>query len=193
MFIAPYPSTCKLGQDTIKRILVRLKNVIAPNKIYFLKSPIKQNHIIGIKKIINLSDSVSLYMGEKSSNVNRSGLLILVNGDNKTEKQAILTADHHWLQIAEFNKKINNLPLLVVTPHHGGEAGRFESTIKNIIKRSGFLKLCTSCYERGNSYGHPRNDLLAFIENPTYAKKIEHKRTDIALTNNYGQDISYQL
>lgn len=126
----------------------------------------------GVEKVCE-RDRYCLYVGEKSSSKNTSGLLLLVKG--KTDA-ALLTSDHSNYQIwkkvyPDIDENVEKLH--VVIPHHGGKCGN--TKVRNSITPG---DACISV--GGNIYGHPSVSVIDEYINNGY--KV--KRTDLC-----GKDI----
>lgn len=146
-------------------------NTISPSNLRKVKRKVSLEVLFKYKNLY-------LFRAEKSSDRNKSGLSIALW--NK-KGAAILAGDHHYSQI--FLDIYNNIPpgleLNIVTPHHGGEAGKLDSFVGKI---SMVNKAVTSTGK--NSYGHPKD------ENRKGLSKMGFKwlRTD-----NVGNDIVINL
>lgn len=82
-------------------------------------------------QIYRSSDAVS------KKNLNQSGIVLLVNGN---QKKAVLCADHHYHQVHEgiFIHYPNDIFEFVI-PHHGGNAGTLYPSIWNTFTFSGCI------------------------------------------------------
>lgn len=192
-FIAPWPNKSKLAQATIKRALLRIYDLLIEDEensteVSFIEPTDEciDNEKLISKSTLELAPGISLYLGCETKNVNNTGLLLLVKGERK---QAILPADHSWQQVEKVAEDLNhNKPLLIITPHHGGNAGKFDKIIKN-LKKTHNLELCTSCDEKGNSYKHPNNVFINYVT----GLSINHQRTDNQVSLPLGSSINYDL
>lgn len=192
-FIAPWPNKSKLAQATIKRALLRIYDLLIEDEgnsteVSFIEPTDEciDNEKFISKSTLKLAPGISLYLGCETKNVNNTGLILLVKGESK---QAILPADHSWQQVDKVAEDLNpNKPLLIITPHHGGNAGKFDKIIKN-LKKTHNLELCTSCDENGNSYKHPNDKLISDIN----SLAINHQRTDNQVSLPLGSSINYDL
>lgn len=100
------------------------------------------------------NDNAALYVGEKSTSINNSGLLLFVKGKSET---VILTGDHNNWQV--FNDiyfsldfSIKEMPTNVIVPHHGGKTGSFNNLIK--VKKPNIAAVSVG----RNHYGHPNTE-----------------------------------
>lgn len=113
------------------------------------------------------NQSIRLYAGERSRNVNYSGLVLYVEG---TKGNVILTGDCLPVQasdvladsIANLNYKKEHY---LVVPHHGGD---FKSKkvyksykIPTILKPQ---EAIISVDETNNTYGHPKKEMINFLK-----------------------------
>lgn len=152
--------------------LKRFKNIIIPvarysqtSKRVFKKIKKSTNHLeipssinrdiknrIGLEKIIDCKH-FSLFRGEKSSDINKSGLTISVSGQNEA---MVLPADHSYRQVFKymFSDLSENLKINMVTPHHGGKAGKIKRYFNNLRELS-----CSITSTGKNNYGHPKDEV----------------------------------
>lgn len=106
-------------------------------------------------RIIFDNRNYTLFLGENSSDKNKSGFALSMYGDRKA---VLLTADHSDIQVwsdmyNELSRRSNGMQLSVVVPHHGGYCGDL------IIPAS--CKPKTAVVSVGkNYYKHPRQDVL---------------------------------
>lgn len=183
--LAPTPKEEKLAQNTIKKALLRLNNIIGTARIHLYDSQARSGHNIAVTtNLLQLSHNITLHMGRAHKDHNQSGLILQIEGK---ERQALLPADHHWHQISSLGT-LTDKPLIVITPHHGGKAGSFRRGLNRLMQTCSSLDLCTSCDEKKNSYKHPRHDFLQHIQ----ALGLNHQRTDIQCSA-LGQNICYTL
>lgn len=100
------------------------------------------------------NDNAALYVGENSTSINNSGLLLFVKGKSKT---IILAGDHNNWQVfnnvyLELDASIKEMPTNVIVPHHGGKAGSFNNLIK--VKEPNIAAVSVG----RNHYGHPTTE-----------------------------------
>lgn len=169
--IAPKPNKSKLAQETIQRVLIKILNSLN-SKVVFLKS-LQGSASKAPVSILPNNKNILLYQGKGESNVNTSGVILVVNG---TKKHAILPADHDWKQLASIYCRVENKELVIVTPHHGGNDSSPDVSKSSKIFLDAATPNCviTSCNERNNKYGHPVKSVIQNIE----SSSKEHKRTD---------------
>lgn len=183
--LAPTPKEEKLAQNTIKKALLRLNNIIGTARIHLYDSQSESGHTTAVTtNLLQLSHNITLHMGRAHKDHNQSGLILQIEGK---ERQALLPADHHWHQISSLGT-LTNKPLIVVTPHHGGKAGSFRRGLNRLMQTCSSLDLCTSCDEKKNSYKHPRQELTQHIQ----SLGLNHQRTDHS-TNALGNALVYTL
>jgi beta-lactamase superfamily II metal-dependent hydrolase len=139
-----------LVTETSKRVFKMLED----NNRFVV--PIPELHSRKVKRKISSQVLFSgsrfiLFQGEKSTNRNHSGLSLAVWAQDES---VLLSGDSSYYQVFEhmipampLNKKFN-----LVTPHHGGEAGKFNMSSFNAAS----AKLAITSTGR-NSYGHPFN------------------------------------
>lgn len=121
-------------------------------------------------QIVSENRNYQLFIGERSSDGNKSGLALTVYGENGI---AMLTADHSnsqvWTDMYEqIKSRKENKELHIVVPHHGADCGRFNK--KACIKNAGVATVSVG----KNSYKHPNQKTLDYYENVGF----EIKRTD---------------
>lgn len=143
----------KLITETSKRAF----NILKSNCNFI--NVINQSPKRAIKRRISLemlcSDKkhFAFFRGEKSKDMNKSGLALTVWNNRGC---AILAADHHYSQIFSDIYKIipQNLKINIVTPHHGGEAGKIPKQMINPI-----LPELAVTSTGNNNYGHPKDEI----------------------------------
>ncbi|MGC5774561.1 hypothetical protein [Paenibacillus pabuli] len=136
-----------------------------------------------IKRKVSLSPLYSgsnykLFRGEMSSNRNKSGLSITLWSDINS---VILAGDHYYSQIFDniYSEIPSGMRLNIVTPHHGGEAGRIDKYIGVITNVN---KAVTSTGT--NNYGHPKD---------TNRKDLARMGFSWSRTDHINNDITIQL
>lgn len=118
----------------------------------FSSEATKTKNNINIKPVIT-KDNYTLYVGEKSKDKNKSGLMLSIKGN---EAVTILGADHTNRQISSCIDSLvgsyeNYIELNIVVPHHGGYCGKGKTKIPP------FLIPGTAAISVGkNSYKHPK-------------------------------------
>lgn len=82
-----------------------------------------QKHRITLKRIQKV-ERVIFYRSSDGSKINQSGIVLVISGN---DKNAILTGDHHYLQLKNsvFNDLNPEKKIVFIVPHHGGSAGNF--------------------------------------------------------------------
>ena len=104
---------------------------------------------------------ISIYLGEQSRNINYCGLVMFVNG---LQKSANFTGDCRLIQA----KSVYNQELtrgtgtdghVLVAPHHGGDYGasfrHYSIPCNDVVISVG----------NHNSYGHPQKEMLRYLRN----------------------------
>lgn len=139
LFVVPK----EIPTDTAKRAFDRLP----PDKTLRIEMRRRIGRGPNQLELIYTNDIFRLFRGSKSSNRNKSGLVLTVKTPNCN---AILPADHHYDQINDTVYPYHNEnELYFIVPHHGGHAGRV-SIINN------WLNLREVVYSVGNNqWGHP--------------------------------------
>jgi beta-lactamase superfamily II metal-dependent hydrolase len=167
----------KLITETSKRAFKLLEdnckflNVICESSERVIKNRISL-------EICGKGDNFAFFRGEKSSDINKSGLALVVWNETGC---VILAGDHHYSQV--FCDVYDNIPLRrqinIVTPHHGGKAGKIPTEIEGKI-----LPKLAITSTGNNNYGHPKEEIRKKL------LKIGFKwlRTDIA-----GKDVEVIL
>lgn len=126
-------------------------------------------------QIVFQDSRYTLFTGEKSKNINKSGLLLVLHNKRSI---ALLTADHSNYQIWDcmYNKIIfKNLIMHVVVPHHGGKCG-------NTPIRSGFPSGIAAISTGSNSYGHPQPKIIVAYRNAHYkVVRTDHCEQDVII------------
>lgn len=133
----------------------RAFRILQDNCIYI--NAISPSYSRKIKSRVSLElmyefSNLYLFRGEKSSDRNKSGLSIALWNKRGA---VILAGDHHYSQIFRdiYSKIPSGLELNIITPHHGGEAGKLDRFIGKIPMVN---KAVTSTGK--NSYGHPKDE-----------------------------------
>ena len=153
---------------TSKQVVKRLFNNC--KYICTFKSPLaKKKGSVEIVPIIS-KPNYTLYIGEKSKSINKSGLALVINS---SEEITIFGADHTNKQIwkciyPHIISKRGYTRLNIIVPHHGGKCGKIN--ISHLGINSGIAAISVG----KNTYKHPNQ---ATIDN--YEKlKFVVKRTD---------------
>lgn len=154
--------------------LKRLCCVFVPNKCISLTSQMIADRLLKkcsyvvvvdevncriIKRKISMhkafgNDNASLYVGERSSSTNNSGLMLFVKGEYET---VIFTGDHSNWQVfnniySSLDVSIKEMPTNIIVSHHGGKTGSFKNLVK--VKKSNRAVVSVG----RNHYGHPTTE-----------------------------------
>jgi len=139
-------------------------------------SPVGTAKTIGMQLIVQ-SPSYELFIGERTVDLNKSGLALTVYGENSA---MMFTADHTNEQVwgcmypAVNNRIIDGL--FVVVPHHGGNCGRIKCSKPLHNAR------CAIVSVGKNSYKHPNQKALDEYESLGFnVVRTDWERKDIIL------------
>lgn len=145
------PSKCisLTSQMLAEKLLNNCSYVVALNEVNERKVKRK----ISMHKIFE-NDNAYLYVGEKSTSINNSGLMLFVKGKSET---VILAGDHNNWQVFNdiyfsLNFSIKEMPTNIIVPHHGGKTGSFNNLIK--VKKPNIAAVSVG----RNHYGHPNTE-----------------------------------
>lgn len=112
----------------VQKTFKRLKQLNIAIRI-LLPTP-KKRRTIDLQLIQN-EKNLKVYRSSDGSSMNMSGIVLVVEGQNKV---CILTGDHHYSQL---NRNVLPVlpqkPLELVVPHHGGAAGKFDTTNLDMV------------------------------------------------------------
>lgn len=153
---------------TAKQVIKKLEEN-CPHIVSYSSPKRKVKNRVGLQ-IVSENKNYQLFIGERSSDTNKSGLALTVYGNNGI---AMLTADHRnsqiWKDMYEQMKPFKeNKELHIVIPHHGADCGRFNKKV--CIKNSGISAVSVG----KNFYKHPNQKTLDYYESVGF----EVKRTD---------------
>lgn len=103
--------------------------------------------------------NVSIYRGEKSTNINYCGLCIFVKG---IQKSVNFTGDVRLIQAKniydqELQQNLMTKKHVLIAPHHGGE-----NIAKHRVYSSPTTEVVISV-GAANNYGHPGRDMLSYL------------------------------
>ena len=163
-------------------ISLTAKNVV--KKIYkdcrfirtFSPLSVSKKRKIGIRPII-AKKNYELYVGEKCSSINKSGLALLVKGDCDA---VILSADHSnyqiWDCIYPLSVQGACSKMNIVVPHHGGDCGKIN--VKYLSEQAGVAVVSVG----KNGYKHPQQKTIDTYNNFGFEiKRTDWERTDIVI------------
>ena len=127
--------------------------------------------------MLSSTNEMDVYRAVKGSSRNQSGIVLCIKG---SQNIALLTGDHHYTKILNaINGKYVSKKLILVAPHHGGEAGKL--SVQDWQKEFSLISCAISVGH--NSYNHPQQNLAKL--NTLHNGCCE--RTDL------GGDVSYTL
>ncbi len=161
---------------TAKNVVKRLEENC--NFIRTFSSPTrKMKGIVGMQLIAN-RPYYDLFIGEKTNDINNSGLALTIYGDKAI---MMLTADHTNKQVWEYmypqmanRNKSGNLNL--TTPHHGGNCGTIRSL--NKLTNAGDAIVSVGL----NNYKHPNQKALDSYEALGFKiRRTDWERNDIII------------
>lgn len=96
---------------------------------------------------------VDLYRATSGGSRNQTGIVLAIKGGNAT---ALLTGDHHYPKILDaINGKYRDKKLILVAPHHGGNAGDLDTP----SWRAQFPQIDCPISVGPNSYKHPNKNI----------------------------------
>ena len=152
---------------TSQRLYSRLQRVLGDKNIFSYepeirtpKSPFPQLHEVFVNNMI------SLYVAEKSRNVNYSELILFVKGK---QGHVLMTGDSLPCQANEalqdlYDKHRLNTNHYLVVPHHGGDyAEKAIYKTYSIPQGINGMEAVISVDEANNIYGHPSQNMLDFL------------------------------
>ena len=176
----------KIQTATARKVFYRIEGIMGKARIFCIAPPAKKagrSKYIMKEKFVN--NTVSVYVGLNSRNINYCGLILYADGD---EGNVVLSGDctptqaNHVL-IQEMAKK--NYPSCnhyLVVPHHGGEFKAKNQKVYHIPRGLKPISAIISVDAANNTYGHPKREMLNWL-NSVAPWKIE--RTDLAGTIKY--------
>ena len=158
----------RIKSMTAGHIYDNFKNALGPQKVWCVPPAVKTNGID--MHLLNNMGCISMYIGERSRNINYCGIAMFVKGPTRT---ANYTGDCRLSQAKsvydqETAQGINTLKHVLVAPHHGGDCGA-----KHRIYSVPCDEIAISVGAR-NGYNHPHNDMLRYLR-----RLGNVKRTDI--------------
>lgn len=147
----------KLKSLTSHVILDNFIKALGTANVYCLPLPKRTNGIT--MHLWKRENRISLYLGESSTQINYSGIVMFVRGEKSSVN---FTGDCRLLQAKdvydkEFEEGLDTQEHILIAPHHGGDCGarfRHYSSPCNIVEIS---------VGKNNSYGHPQKDMLDYL------------------------------
>ncbi len=162
------------AKQVAKRIFKNCSYVCA------VSSAIRGKHTVGIHKI-NSTKRYDLYIGEKSSDKNKSGLALVVYSKNDA---TILAADHSNHQVwnciySDMSSRDISGVLNIVVPHHGGLCGKI--SLKAISEIPGIAAISVG----KNNYKHPNQHTIDTYKKLGFdVERTDWERKDICIKMN---------
>lgn len=163
-------------------ISLTAKNVL--KKIYkncryiraFSPLSVSKKRKVGIQPVIS-KKNYELYVGEKSSSINKSGLALLVKGNHDA---VVLSADHSnyqiWDCIYPLSVQGACSKMNIVVPHHGGDCGKIN--VKSLSEQAGDAVVSVG----KNGYKHPQQKTIDAYNNLGFEiKRTDWERKDIII------------
>jgi beta-lactamase superfamily II metal-dependent hydrolase len=125
------------------------------SEVHVVASPNKTDHRNKLS-VYDQGKTYKLYVGEQSTSINNSGLLLTLANEQTT---ALLCADHSYSQIFKdvIPTESNTTTINMVVPHHGGNSSK---SIPEKGITAGEAVISTD----GVSYGHPNPDVVKKLE-----------------------------
>ncbi len=152
-----------------------IKHLIANNVNYKLIAPTtkRNGRAINLNQL-STSKTVDVYRSVNGSSRNQTGIVLAIKGNLKV---ALLTGDHHYEKIfSVIDQKYTNQDIILVIPHHGGNAGRLSisdwQTEFNTIE-------CAISYGL-NSYNHPSQNIGNIIALQSAYPETTYDNGDLA-------------
>jgi len=137
----------------------KLKRVFNHNAIKIDIPSRKSKYVLN--ELFSEGDKIWLYIGEKNSNRNLSGIQVFVEGEYK---DCLLTGDCNYRQvenILNLNRQSANStkPIAFVVPHHGTEV--YPSNVQLTLNKNSNSVAIISVGK--NNYGHPSNNTIKYL------------------------------
>ncbi|MBS4193207.1 hypothetical protein KHA94_24245 [Bacillus sp. FJAT-49705] len=141
-FIAPSQVPNNL---TAQRVLNKIRSVIRP---ILIKPTPKTSREIMLSSVYN-NEFLEIFRASTGSYRNQTGIVVLVNGPDHT---ALLTGDHHYKKLEKYVlRTYSHNSYIMVIPHHGGYAGKWNSSLFTAYSIEGTM----SCFDSNNRFNHP--------------------------------------
>ena len=174
-----------------KRLYGRLKKAVGSQKMYSYKNR-QRDHRYEYPRLQRIFENhgMWLFLGEESRNINYSGIVMVVSGNNS---HAVLTGDCLNIQACyatRYSRFVGGAAKghVLVIPHHGGKLKK-----QNVFN---YFRLSSSTYPRkavvsvgkDNPYKHPNRDTLSFFKDMMY-NPIERTDEKECVVELLGKDI----
>lgn len=144
---------------TAKRAIDKMRGVLGENHMHAFQPAQKQGQTRNPQmKSCWASQPVALYIGERSRNINFSGLCMFVDG---TRRSAMFTGDcklsQAYAALTSARATISrDKGHVLVCPHHGGDYGK-------AARRYAHCDMAAISVGRHNSYGHPDKLMMEYL------------------------------
>ena len=149
-----------------KGLFARIKNSVGPNKMFSFKNR-GRDHRFEYPRLQKIFENrgIWLFLGEKSRNINYSGIVMVVSGN---KSHAVLTGDCLNVQACiatRFARFIGGAAKghVLIIPHHGGKLKKqkilnYFSISSSINPRKALVSV-----GKGNPYKHPDGNTMSFF------------------------------
>lgn len=147
----------KLKSLTAKSALKDFRAALGVNNVYCLPLPARTNGVT--MHHWKTEGFISLYKGEKSSNINFCGLVMFVTGG---QKSANYTGDCRLTQAKDvYEKEKQNIGTnnhVLIAPHHGGD---YDASYRYYSRPCDLVIISVG---DNNDYGHPKKEMLKYLK-----------------------------
>lgn len=161
---------------TYKSIKARLDKENVPIKALAPAFKAKAGRVIDLMHVAS-QGNIRIFRATAGQSRNQTGIVLGIVG---TRKNALLTGDHHYPKLLAITHHLSQPnPLVLVTPHHGGHAGKpGASAWQNVFSD---IETPISC--GNNIWGHPYADVVSELS--VMQGKKAPLRTDIVGTQTF--------
>lgn len=161
----------KVVSNTSISLLNRLTGKLGRGRVIPINNPPRNNNGASLNSIFN-SGFLNLYIGCNYRNINKCGIVLLLNG---SQKSVLFTGDSSYKQLSVVlnNGSSINGDLFFVIPHHGGNDRTLSPQFNPVNVSEAIISV-----GRNNRYNHPSRTVLSFFRN----RGIEIYRTDDSQT-----------
>lgn len=192
-----------------KRLFARLKKAVGFQRMYSYKNR-QRDHRYDYPRLQRIFENhgIWLFLGEESRNINYSGIVMVVSGNNS---HAVLTGDCLNIQACyatRYSRFIGGAAKrhILVMPHHGGKFKK--QKVFNFYRLSGSThpRKAVVSVGKDNPYKHPDGDTLSYFKEMMYnpIDRTDEKGSiieplskdvleDIVLENEYRPDCVQDL
>lgn len=146
----------------------RLESVLGKNRIFCIAPPAKspgRSNMQMKEKFSN--DTVSLYVGVNSRNINYCGIVLFAQGETGN---VVLTGDckptqaNHVLLQQLVKDGYPTCDHYLVVPHHGGDFKTKSHKVYHIPSGTQPKSAIISVDASNNTYGHPKNEMVNWLQ-----------------------------